>query len=53
LTDTPTMRWVFQCFQAIHLVVVAGRKQITNLTPQRRKILQFLGAACGRYYLLE
>jgi hypothetical protein len=53
LTDTPTMRWVFQCFQAIHLVVVAGRKQITNLTPQRQKILQFLGAACGRYYLLE
>jgi hypothetical protein len=53
LTNTPTMRWVFQCFQAIHLVVVAGRKQITNLTPQRRKILQFLGAACGRYYLLE
>jgi transposase len=53
LTDTPTMRWVFQCFQAIHLVVVAGHKQITNLTPQRQKILQFLGAACGRYYLLE
>ncbi len=53
LTDTSTMRWVFQYFQAIHLVVVAGHKQITNLTPQRRKILQFLGAACGRYYLLE
>jgi len=32
---------------------VAGRKQITNLTPERQKILQFLGAPCGRYYLLE
>jgi transposase len=53
LTDTPTIRWVFQCFQAIHLVVVAGHKQISNLTPQRQKILQFLGAACGRDYLLE
>lgn len=53
LTDTPTMRWVFQCFQAVHLVRVAGCKQISNLTPQRRKILQFLGASCGRYYLLE
>jgi transposase len=53
LTDTPTMRWVFQCFQSIHLVIVAGHKQISNLTPQRRKILQFLGASCGRYYLLE
>jgi hypothetical protein len=38
---------------SIHLVLVAGHKQISNLTPQRRKILQFLGAACGRYYLLE
>jgi transposase len=53
LTDTPTMRWVFPCFQSIHLVIVAGHKQISNLTPQRRKILQFLGASCGRYYLLE
>lgn len=53
LTAQPTMRWVFQCFQAVHLVVVAGHKQISNLNPQRRKILQFLGASCGRYYLLE
>jgi transposase len=53
LTDKPTMRWVFQCFQSIHLLRVAGQKQISNLTPQRRKILQFLGASCGRYYLLE
>lgn len=53
LTDKPTMRWVFQCFQAVHLVTLAGRQQISNLTPQRQKILQFLGAACRRYYLLE
>jgi hypothetical protein len=53
MTDTPTMQWVFQCFQAIHLVVFAGHKQVSNLSPQRLKILQFLGAACGRYYLLE
>lgn len=53
LTDRPTMRWVFQCFQSIHLVIVAGHKQISHLTPQRRKILQFLGSSCGRYYLLE
>ena len=53
LTDKPTMRWVFQCFQSIHLVMIARQKQISNLTSQRRKILQFLGASCGRYYLLE
>ena len=52
LTDNPTMRWVFQCFQSVHLVLIAGDKQISNLTPQRCKILQFLGASCGRYYLL-
>ncbi|WP_416666053.1 IS1634 family transposase [Egbenema bharatensis] len=53
LTDKPTMRWVFQCFQAVHLVTVAGRQQISNLTTQRQKILQLLGAACRHYYLLE
>jgi transposase len=53
MTDTPTMRWVFQSFQAIHLVVLAGHRQISNLSPPRIKILQFLGASCGRYYLLE
>ncbi|WP_404783115.1 IS1634 family transposase [Altericista sp. CCNU0014] len=53
MTDTPTMKWVFQCFQAIHLVVVSGHRQVSNLSPQRLKILQFLGASCGRYYLLE
>ena len=53
LTDKPTMRWVFQCFQSIHLVMLADHKQISNLTPQRCKILHFLGASCGRYYLLE
>jgi hypothetical protein len=39
--------------QAIHLVVVAGHKQVSNLSAQRLKILQFFGASCGRYYLLE
>lgn len=52
LTARPTMRWVFQCFQAVHLVVVDGKEQISNLTPERQRILGFLGAACGRYYLL-
>lgn len=52
LTNTPTIRWVFQCFQAVHLVIIAGYKQISNLSPQRQKILRFLGASCGRYYLL-
>jgi transposase len=51
-TATPTMRWVFQCFMSIHLVTLAGVKQIVNLTDERRWILQFLGAPCQKYYLL-
>ena len=34
LTDKPTMRSLFQCFQALPLLRVAGQKQISNLTPQ-------------------
>lgn len=51
-TATATMRWVFQCFISIHLVTVAGVKQIVNLTDERCWILQFFGAPCQKYYLL-
>lgn len=52
-TDTPTLRWVFQCFMAVHLVVVSGVKQIVNLTPERQHILKFFGVHCCGYYLLH
>ncbi|NQE38327.1 hypothetical protein E5S67_06112 [Microcoleus sp. IPMA8] len=32
LTDKPTMRWIFQMFQAVHLVTINGAKQVSNLT---------------------
>ena len=51
-TATPTLRWVFQCFMSIHLVTVAQIKQITNLTQERHRILNFFGAPCQKYYLL-
>ncbi|NDJ20376.1 IS1634 family transposase, partial [Nostoc sp. B(2019)] len=50
--QTPTLRWVFQCFQDVHLLINNGRKQVANLTQQRIWILRFLGTACGRYYLV-
>jgi transposase len=53
VTDRPTLRWVFQSFQAVHLVIMDGVVQVSNLTVERRQILRFLGAACGRYYLLR
>lgn len=50
LTSRPTLRWVFQSFQSVHLLIVDGVKQITNLTPERQKILRFLGTEARRYY---
>ncbi len=60
-TSTPTLRWVFQCFMSIHLLtmpsampsgLIAGLKQISNLSEERCWILQFFGAPCRKYYLL-
>jgi transposase len=51
-TQSPTLRWVFQCFMAVHFVVLNGVKQVVNLTGERRRILPFFGSACRQYYLL-
>ena len=51
-TASPTLRWVFQCFQAVHIVTVNCQKQVSNLTDARLWILHFLGNACQKYYLL-
>jgi transposase len=47
-TQRPTLRWVFQCFMAVHYVVFNGVKQIVNLTDDRRRILQFFVSHCLR-----
>jgi transposase len=52
LTMRPTMRWVFQSFQSVHLLTLDGVKQITNLTPERCSLLNFLGTPALRYYQL-
>jgi transposase len=51
-TIKPTLRWIFQYFQAVHLLIVQGRQQIANLTQERRRILSFFPATCSDYYLL-
>ena len=51
-TDSPTLRWVFQCFMAVHLVVFQGVQQVVNLTDERQHILRFFSSTCRRYYLL-
>lgn len=52
-TQRPTLRWVFQLFQAVHLLSVDGVEQISNLTEERRSILSLLSRPCRRYYLLS
>lgn len=52
-SNSPTLRWVFQCFMAVHLVFVHGVTQIANLTDERLHILRFFGKPCRQYYLLS
>ena len=51
VTLRPTLRWIFQCFQGIHYVILNEVKGIVNLTEERRFILSLLPASCQRYYL--
>ncbi len=53
LTDKPTLRWIFQCFQGVHLVVLNEVKQIVNLTDYRVKIINFFSKHCQKYYILS
>jgi transposase len=49
-TQRPTLRWVFQCFQDVHLLHLYELKQVVNLTPERQHILRFFGTPCRQYY---
>ncbi|AFZ00424.1 IS1634 family transposase [Calothrix sp. PCC 6303] len=53
LTLSPTLRWVFQCFQGIHFLMLDGLNQIVNLTSERHFILSCLPSSCQKYYLLS
>ena len=49
--NNPTMRWVFQCFQSIHLVKLNNQEIfISNMTSSREHILSFLPDDCRSYY---
>ncbi len=53
LTDRPTLRWIFQGFQGIHVVVFNGVKQIVNLTDSRLETLNYFSKYCQKYYILS
>lgn len=48
--NNPTMRWIFQCFQSIHLVIFDSEISISNITSERQYILSFLPENCRYYY---
>ena len=52
LTSNPTLRWIFQSFQGIHVVSYNGVKQVVNLTEERNYILIFLPECCQKYYFV-
>ncbi|RCJ14724.1 transposase [Nostoc sp. ATCC 43529] len=51
-TDFPTLRWIFQRFQCIHLVEFNNEKHVSNWTSDRDFILNLLPDDCLRYYQL-
>ncbi|RUS95783.1 hypothetical protein DSM107003_29590 [Trichormus variabilis SAG 1403-4b] len=51
-TESPTLRWIFQCFQGIHILITQEADRILNLTDEHCRILQFLPNPCQKYYLL-
>lgn len=53
LTQRPTLRWIFQCFQGIHLVRFQGITQIANLTDERQLTLKFFPKFVQKYYILS
>jgi transposase len=48
--NNPTMRWIFQCFQSVHLVTFHQKREFLNLTSEMKYILLFLPEACRNYY---
>ena len=52
-TARPTLRWILQCFQSIHLVFVNGVKSSIQLTHKQNFILQFFGSSSRQYYFLS
>ncbi len=53
LTVKPTLRWIFQCFQGIHLLVHQGIKQVVNLTEEHLFTLKFFPKSSQKYYILS
>jgi transposase len=56
-TDHPTMRWIFQQFQGIHVLEIRDgqhyEEQILNLRERNTKVLKLLGEPYEKMYFLK
>ena len=51
-TSRPTLRWILQCFQSVHLVWLNGSQHLIRLNHRQQLIFQFLSPHCQKYYWL-
>ena len=51
LTNIPTLRWIFQWFEVVYLLIINQWPKLVNLTEERSLILEFLPSSCQKYYL--
>ena len=49
----PTMRWIFACFNGIHILDTADKKLVLNIKPLHLKVLHLLGQKYLNYYFLN
>jgi len=52
-TAHPTLKWILQCFQSVHLVFVNDVQSSIQLTDKQNLILPFLGSSSRQYYFLS
>jgi transposase len=51
LTNTPTLRWIFQWFQGVHFLIINQSPKAVHLREERSLILECLPSCCQKYYL--
>ena len=50
-TQSPTARWVFQCFVGVHLLVIGREEEVVlNLKEHHRQLLRVLGQRYTMFY---
>ena len=50
LTNTPTLRWIFQWVQGIHLLTINQSRKVVNPTEERSLILELLPYCCKNIF---